>query len=120
MTLTVSADVQRTALAALDGRKGTVGVYNYKTGEILCAVSSPTYDPDDVPGRGGNPETYEGVYVNRFPCMPPIRPDPSSSSLRLRPRWMRSRISDPGRSPCEGSAVIGGETIQCKTACTAR
>ena len=28
------------------------GVYNYKTGEILCAVSSPTYDPDDVPDRG--------------------------------------------------------------------
>lgn len=41
MALTVSADVQRTALAALDGRKGTVGVYNYKTGEILCAVFLP-------------------------------------------------------------------------------
>ena len=66
MMLTVSADVQRTALAALDGRKGTVGVYNYKTGEILCAVSSPTYDPDDVPDVEGSPETYEGVYVNRF------------------------------------------------------
>ena len=57
MMLTVSADVQRTALAALDGRKGTVGVYNYKTGEILCAVSSPTYDPDDVPDVEGSPET---------------------------------------------------------------
>ncbi|MFR8332379.1 MAG: hypothetical protein ACLU9S_08450 [Oscillospiraceae bacterium] len=33
--------------------KGVVAVHNYKTGEILCAVSSPTYDPDDVPGSGG-------------------------------------------------------------------
>ena len=47
--LTLSARVQNTALEALGNRKGTVAVYNYKTGEILCAVTSPTFDPDDVP-----------------------------------------------------------------------
>lgn len=50
--LTVSAAAQRAAMRALDGYRGTIGVYNYKTGEILCAVSSPSYDPDNVPGRG--------------------------------------------------------------------
>lgn len=65
--LTVSAAAQKRALELLEGRAGAVGVYNYKTGEILCAVSSPTYDPDDVPDIA-NDETgaYEGVYVNRF------------------------------------------------------
>lgn len=65
--LTISASVQNAALKALDGRKGTVGVYNYKTGEILCAVTSPTYDPDNVPNiQADTSGKYEGVYLNRF------------------------------------------------------
>lgn len=66
-TLTLSAQVQMTALKALGDRKGTVAVYNYKTGEILCAVSTPNYDPDDVPDiEGDTSGAYEGVYMNRF------------------------------------------------------
>lgn len=66
-TLTLSAQVQMTALKALGDRKGTVAVYNYKTGEILCAVSAPNYDPDDVPDiEGDTSGAYEGVYMNRF------------------------------------------------------
>lgn len=112
MMLTVSADVQRTALATLDGRKGTVGVYNYKTGEILCAVSSPTYDPDDVPDVEGNPETYEGVYVNRF--LHAIY-TPGSVFKLVTAAAALDEIPDIGSRTftCEGSAVIGGETIQC-------
>ena len=59
-TLTLSASVQKVALAALGSRKGTIAVYNYKTGELLCSVTTPTYDPDNVP------ETQEGMYLNRF------------------------------------------------------
>ena len=66
IALTLSETVQNTALDALAGRKGTVAVYNYKTGEILCAVSAPTFDPDDVPDITADPEAYEGVYLNRF------------------------------------------------------
>ncbi len=66
-TLTLSAQVQNAALEAMAGRKGTVAVYNYKTGEILCALTTPTYDPDDPPVIGENPpEEYEGLYLNRF------------------------------------------------------
>lgn len=65
--LTLSARVQNAALEALNGRKGTVAVYNYKTGEILCAVTSPTFDPDDVPDiEGDTSGKWEGVYLNRF------------------------------------------------------
>ena len=42
VTLTLSAQAQMAALEALGDRKGTVAVYNYKTGEILCAVTNPT------------------------------------------------------------------------------
>lgn len=67
MKLTLSATVQKAALNALGDRKGTIAVYNYETGEILCALSSPTYDPDNVPDIAGDSGgTYEGVYLNRF------------------------------------------------------
>ena len=65
--LTLSSKVQNIALEALGERKGTVAVYNYKTGEILCAVTSPTYDPDNVPDINGDTSgKYEGIYLNRF------------------------------------------------------
>lgn len=64
--LTISAKLQKTALEALDGRPGTVAVYNYKTGELLCAVSGPSFDPDDVPDIREGDERYEGIYLNRF------------------------------------------------------
>lgn len=66
--LTIDADLCATALRALDGRKGTVGVYNYKTGEILCMVSSPTYDPEDKPDDIDSDTTgkYDGIYLTGF------------------------------------------------------
>jgi len=65
--LTLSAKVQNAALKAMGNRSGTVAVYNYKTGEILCALSTPTYDPDNVPDiEGDTTGAYEGVYLNRF------------------------------------------------------
>lgn len=65
--MTLSAQAQRAALDALGDRKGTVAVYNFETGELLCAVSTPTYDPDDVPDiEGDETGAYEGAYLNRF------------------------------------------------------
>ncbi len=64
--LTLSAKVQKAALNALGKKKGTVAVYNYETGEILCAVTTPTYDPDNVPNIDESSEKYEGIYLNRF------------------------------------------------------
>ena len=65
--LTLSAELQTIALEAMGDYIGTVSVYNYKTGEILCAVTTPTFDPDNVPDIAGDTTgAYTGVYVNRF------------------------------------------------------
>ncbi len=67
MTLTLSSSVQIAALEALGDFKGTIGVYNYKTGELICAVSTPSFDPENVPDIANDSSgTYEGVYLNRF------------------------------------------------------
>ena len=64
--LTISSEVQKVAVDALGKKKGTIAVYNYKTGEILCAVTTPNYDPDDVPKIDESKDKYEGIYLNRF------------------------------------------------------
>lgn len=61
--LTLDADICATAYEAMNGRKGAVGVYNYKTGEIICMVSTPTYDPANPPSADS---VEDGVYINRF------------------------------------------------------
>ncbi len=64
--LTIDANLCSVAYDALGGRRGAVGVYNYKTGEILCMVSSPSFDPENPPDVEANPEKYSGVYINRL------------------------------------------------------
>lgn len=63
--LTVSASVCRTALEQLGSRKGAICVYNYKTGEVLCMVSTPTFDPENKPDVDLTQDQYDGIYVNR-------------------------------------------------------
>ena len=41
-------------------------MYNYKTGEILCMVSTPTFDPANPPVIEEGDGQYDGVYLNRF------------------------------------------------------
>lgn len=65
MDLTVNSEIQKAAYQAMAGRKGTVGVYNYVTGEILCMVSTPGFDPT-TPEEVDDTEAYAGAYVNRF------------------------------------------------------
>jgi len=67
LELTLSAELQKAALEAMGDYVGTVAVYNYQTGEILCAVTTPTFDPDNVPDIASDTTgAYTGVYLNRF------------------------------------------------------
>lgn len=59
--LTLDSGLCAAALTQLGSEAGTVGVYNYKTGEIVCMVSTPTYDP-----QSSVEPTAKGVYVNRL------------------------------------------------------
>lgn len=65
--LAVDADVSAVAYEAMDGNKGTVVVYNYKTGQTVCMVSAPNYDPLDKPEDIDTDTSgkYEGIYLNR-------------------------------------------------------
>lgn len=59
--LTIDAALNAAAYNALDGRNGAVLVYNYETGEILCMVSTPSFDPN----IGWEGDDSAGAYINR-------------------------------------------------------
>lgn len=66
ITLNLDSEACAVAYKKLNGKKGTIGVFNYKTGEIVCMVSAPSYDVNNIPEDiNENPE-YDGAYVNRM------------------------------------------------------
>lgn len=112
MQLTLSADVQHAALDAMGGYKGALGVYNYKTGEILCMISAPTFDPEAPPDVLSDPERYDGVYVNRFLH---AAYTPGSTFKLVTAAAALENIPDIRERTfyCEGEREIAGETVVC-------
>ncbi len=113
--LTLSAKAQIAALEAMGSYKGTVAVFNYKTGQLLCAVTTPTYDPDDVPSFTEDDEAYKGLYVNRF-----TQSSYTPGSIFKIVTLAAALETDPeivNRSfTCKGSYKIGNEKITCEGA----
>lgn len=113
MTLTLDANLCATALKALGNYHGTVAVYNYKTGELLCMVSTPTYDIQNKPAIEGNGSgSYEGVYLNRFLS---ASFTPGSTFKLVTATAALETIDDiADRSyTCRKGVEIGGEWVSC-------
>ena len=111
--LTISAEVQKAALQALGSYHGAVGVYNYKTGEILCAVTSPSYDPDNIPDIAGDETgTYDGVYLNRF-FDAAYTPGSIFKLVTSAAALEKSASAQTETHTCTGKTIIGGQEIIC-------
>jgi len=110
VALTIDSELNKAAYSALNGRRGAVLVTDYRTGEILCDVSSPAYDPNfeiDV-----TDSRYEGVYLNRALSSPYV---PGSVFKIVTLTAAVENIEDlSSRSfNCAGSVTVGGELINC-------
>ncbi len=110
--LTIDARYNYEAYQALGGRKGTVAVYNYKTGEILCMVSSPSFDPMNIPAEIETDEAYKGAYLNRF-LSSAFTPGSVYKTVTLAAALEKLPDAETRIWNCEGSVVIGGEEIVC-------
>ena len=62
---TLDSDVCAEAYRQLKDKKGAICVFNYKTGEVICLVSTPTYDPENPPVINDGDDRYDGVFINR-------------------------------------------------------
>lgn len=110
--LTIDAYLNNIAYQALNGMNGTVGVYNYKTGEILCMVSTPTFDPADPPDIDPDDPAWDGVYVNRLLMANSI---PGSIFKVVTLNAAIENLPDlfTRTWTCTGSVEIGGSPVTC-------
>jgi peptidoglycan glycosyltransferase len=65
VALTIDSRLNVAAYKALNGRRGAVMVMNYKTGEVLCMVPNPSFNPASQPKNIDSDPAYEGAYLNR-------------------------------------------------------
>ena len=105
--LNVDSELNRRAWQVLDGRPGAVLVTNYKTGELLCVVSSPTIDPLEA-----EPDPPEGAYLNRCLAASFV---PGSVFKLVTAAAAIEKIPDLSerRFLCEGAVEIAGVEIVC-------
>ena len=113
--LTLDARYNYIAYNALNGRKGAVGVYNYQTGEVLCMVSAPAFDPLDPPEDLESDPAWEGAYVNRllsgtFPPGSVYKTVTLAAAIENLPDLFDRTWT------CTGSTVVGDGTVTCPRA----
>lgn len=115
--LTIDSELNKTAYEALDSNKGAVFVYNYKTGEVLCSASTPTYDPENVPEISDDDEEYEGVYLNRSisSTYPPGSTFKLVTAAAALENMSESELENRTYY-CTGSEEIGGHVVNCYSA----
>ena len=66
LNLTLDAELCASAYNELGDYKGCIAVCNYKTGELVCVASNPTYDIYNKPSDIDTNPDYDGIYINRF------------------------------------------------------
>ncbi|SFP95710.1 peptidoglycan glycosyltransferase [Oscillibacter sp. PC13] len=110
--LTIDARYNYEAYKALGGKAGTVAVYNYETGEILCLVSAPSYDPLNVPADITTNDRYRGAYLNRF-LSSAFTPGSIYKTVTLAAAIEEMPDLFDRTWTCSGSVQIGEETIVC-------
>ncbi len=107
MKLTLDSDVCGKVYEAFGGYKGACFVYNYKTGEVLCMVSTPAYDPQNVPDT-----IPEGAYLNNA-----ISSTYSPGSIYKIITTVALLESDPNAEnmtfTCEGKKEFDGDDVTC-------
>ena len=110
ITLTLDQNACVTAYQGLNGHNGAILVYNYKTGEILCKVSAPTFDPGNVPD---DVENRTGVYVDNtlsasFTPGSIFKIVTAAAAMEKWPDSWSERRYD-----CSGALEMGGDDITC-------
>ena len=113
--LTLDAELCATAHSALAGRRGAVLLMDYSSGEILCMVSSPGYDPNNPPDLSGNNPQYEGAYINR--CISSVFTPGSVFKLVTLAAALENIPDIRSRTfYCAGHADVDGERLNCSAA----
>lgn len=112
LDLTIDAEISKTAYNALNGRDGFVGVYNWRTGEIICMVSNPGFDPTDPPASS---EAESGTFINKV-ISGAATPGSTFKLVTTKAALENIPDIDNWTFTCTGSYVVDGEKVTCQRA----
>ncbi len=111
---TIDADLCVTAYNALNGQNGAVVVYNYETGDVVCMVSAPGFDPTDPPDLSEDESgtDYEGAYINRaisstFTPGSTFKAVTLAAAIETVPELWEMQFE------CPGEITVNGDVIRC-------
>ena len=107
VALSIDAKLCETAYDALAGRSGAVVLVNYKTGELLCSVSTPGYDP-----AAANESVPDGAYVNRVTGAA-YTPGSVFKLVTLAAAIENIPDLNSRRFWCEGGTTVDGDYVKC-------
>ena len=113
--LSINAELCTAAYEALGKNKGAVGVYNYKTGALLCVVSKPSYDISNKPVESINNDTtgeFDGVYLNRF-FSGVYTPGSTFKIITSACAIENIEDIDSQSFKCTGEYKVGGGSVKC-------
>ncbi len=112
---TLNTAMQEAAYDAMDDRRGAVVAMDVKTGEILCVVSKPDFDPNEVMGRWDvlNADTENSPLLNRafLGSYPPGSTFKIVTALEYL-KEHNGNVHDYGFE-CKGSFEYKGSIINC-------
>lgn len=105
--LTVDQNICVAAYNALGNHDGAAMVYNYLTGEVLCKVSKPSFDPLNIPEN-----MPEGAYLDKtlsasFPPGSTFKLVTQAAAAEKWADWESREYT------CEGVVHLGGSTVTC-------
>ncbi len=110
ISMSIDSRINAVAYEAMAGRPGAVLVSNYETGEIICMVSTPSYDP--TVGFDPADSAYSGAYLNR--CISAAY-TPGSVFKLVTVAAALEQLDDiyERRFWCEGKSYVDGAEINC-------
>lgn len=109
LRLTIDSELNRIALKSMGNREGLIGVYNYKTGEILTMLSTPTIDPDNSSKMEDIPS---GTFINKL-ISAKFTPGSVFKILTLQAALENISDLDTWSFNCTGKYEVNGEYITC-------
>lgn len=113
LILTIDANLQKTAYDALGSNKGAIVAMDPKTGEVLCMISKPVFNPDTINEDWDklSKDNEAGYFLNRA-LQPGLYPPGSTFKIIVASEALEN-IKDAGtkKYECSGDLKIMNYTL---------
>ncbi len=112
LNLTVDAKLSAMAYDLIKDKNASILISNYLTGEIICKVSTPSYDPMNVPEDLEENDIYNGAYFDNT-LSTTYTPGSTFKVVTAASAIENIENIDEVKFHCNGECSIGGGIVSC-------